>query len=185
MKLKFPDDKYPEKYWLKYDREVNPRHVEFLLGKRIDTKGNAILFFLKDKVSLAAISKYDFLYSDGADVVSENVAKVLNEICPDDIQLLPAIVNVNGVVLSGYYALNLLKSEPALDLENCVYSYLGEDADAPKRFEKIALLDREPSSDIFRASEKRTSIILSDRLAKEFEKASVKGIKFVSKIEGF
>ena len=182
MKLKVPDDKYPEKYWLKYDRKVNPKHVEFLLGKRINTKGDAILFFLKNKVSLASISRYDFLYSDGADVVSENVAQVLNKICPNDIQLLPAVVNVNGVVLTGYYALNLLKSEPALDLENCVYFYLGEDADAPRRFEKVALLDNEPSSNIFRASEKRTSIILSDRLAKELEKVSVKGVKFVSKI---
>lgn len=185
MKLKVPDDKYPEKYWLRYDRDVNPRHVEFLLGKRIDTKGDAILFFLKGKVSLASISRYDFLYSDGAEVVSENVAKVLNEICPNDIQLLPAVVNVNGVFLKGYYALNLLKSEPALDLENCVFFYLGEDADAPRRFEKIALLDKEPSSDIFRASEKRTSVVLSDRLAKELEKVSVKGIRFVSVIEGF
>jgi len=59
MKLKIPIDKYPEKYWLKYNHEVNPQRVEFLLGKKIDTKGNAILFSLKNKVSVAAISKYD------------------------------------------------------------------------------------------------------------------------------
>ncbi|WP_155642282.1 imm11 family protein [Pseudomonas alabamensis] len=182
MKLKVPDDKYPEKYWLKYNHEVNPRHVEFLLGKKIDTKDKTILFSLKNKVSVAAISKYDFLYSDGADVVSEKIVRVLNEICPNDIQLLPAIVNVSGVILSNYYALNVLKSEHALDLEKCVYFPLGEDDDAPKRFEKIALLDREPSSDIFRALEKRSSIILSDRLAQALEETSVKGIRFVSKI---
>lgn len=84
MKLKIPIDKYPEKYWLKYNHEVNPQRVEFLLGKKIDTKGNAILFSLKNKVSVAAISKYDYLYSDGADVVSEQVAGVLNEICSSD-----------------------------------------------------------------------------------------------------
>ncbi|MFK3725181.1 imm11 family protein [Pseudomonas monteilii] len=185
MKLKIPIDKYPEKYWLKYNHEVNPQRVEFLLGKKIDTKGNAILFSLKNKVSVAAISKYDYLYSDGPDVVSEQVAGVLNEICPDDIQLLPAIVNVNGVILSNYYALNVLKSEHALDLEGCVYYSLGEDDDAPKRFEKIALLDKVPSADIFRALEKRSSIILSDRLAQALEKASIKGIRLVSAIEGF
>lgn len=79
-------------------------------------------------------------------------------------------MNVNGVILSNYYALNVLKSEHALDLEGCVYYSLGEDDDAPKRFEKIALLDKVPSADIFRALEKGLALFYRIDLRKRLRK---------------
>lgn len=185
MKIMIPNDEYPEKYWLKYDHEKNPSHLEFFLAKKLEAFDRPIVFSVKSKVSLANFKKFDFLYSDGPILVSERVSKILRDNCPDEIQLFPVIVNVNGESLTDYAILNILKSEEAFDLDSCVYVPLIKSMpDGPKRFKKIALQDKLSSAHIFRASENRGSVIFSEKLAQIFIDASVKGVEFVSGLEG-
>ena len=185
MKIMIPNDEYPEKYWLKYDHEKNPSHLEFFLAKKLEAFDRPIVFSVKSKVSLANFKKFDFLYSDGPILVSERVSKILRDNCPDEIQLFPVIVNVNDESLTDYAILNILKSEEAFDLDSCVYVPLIKSMpDGPKRFKKIALQDKLSSAHIFRASENRGSVIFSEKLAQIFTDASVKGVEFVSGLEG-
>lgn len=185
MKIMIPDDGYPERYWLKYDHEKNPSHLEFVLAKRLESVASPVTLSVKSKVSLASFKKFDFLYSDGPDLISARVSRILSDNCPDEIQTFPAIVKVNGEVLTDYAVLNILKSEEAFDLDGCVYVPLIKSMpDGPRRFKKITLRDKLPGAHIFRASEDRGSIIVSDKLAQIFTDASVKGVEFVSGLEG-
>ena len=100
-------------------------------------------------------------------------------------QFFSARVKVNGEILTDYAVLNLLKSEEAFDLEGCVYVPLIKSMpDGPRKFKNIALQDKLSNAQIFRASEDRGSIIVSEKLAQIFTSATVKGVRFVSKLEG-
>ncbi|WP_144936371.1 imm11 family protein [Pseudomonas alabamensis] len=185
MKIMIPDDSYPERYWLNYDHDKNLSHLEFSLAKKLEVVASPMAFSIKDKVSLANLRKFDFLYSDGPDLVSENVARILRNNCPDEVQFFSARVKVNGEILTDYAVLNLLKSEEAFDLEGCVYVPLIKSMpDGPRKFKNIALQDKLSNAQIFRASEDRGSIIVSEKLAQIFTSATVKGVRFVSKLEG-
>lgn len=185
MKIMTPNDGYPERYWLKYDHEKNPSHLEFFLAKKLEDFASPVLFSVKSKVSLANFKKFDFLYSDGPILVSEKVSRILRDNCPDEVQLFPVIVKVNDESLTDYAILNILKSEEAFDLDSCVYVPLIKSMpDGPRSFKKIALQDKLSSPHIFRASENRGSIIISEKLAQIFTDASVKGVEFVSGLEG-
>jgi len=52
-----------------------------------------------------------------------------------------------------------------------------------KNSKKISLLNKVPAFDIFRASESRFYVVLSDRLAQNLEAESVKGIRFVPDLD--
>ncbi|MBA1192473.1 hypothetical protein G7007_06305 [Pseudomonas entomophila] len=185
MKMMVPSDEYPEKYWLKYDHEKNPSHLEFILTKALELDTDFVAFSIQKKISLAAFKKFDFLYSDGPDLVSGRVSRILRDNCPDDVQLVPAIIEVNDQVITDYAVLNVLKFEEAFDLSSCVYGPLIKSIpDGPKRFRKIVLQDKVSDAQFFRASENRESIVLSNSIAQLFKDASVKGVELVSVLEG-
>ncbi|WP_349974684.1 hypothetical protein [Pseudomonas sp. WHRI 8519] len=185
MKILVPADNYPENYWIKYDHETNMDHMEFSIGKEIHGNGAPVLFTAKGKVSIASIKSYDYLFSDGPDVVSAHLAKLLRDKCPKDIQLLPAEIKINNQVVGEYFVLNILNADLAFDMDNCTYVPLIKSMpNGPKKFKKISLLNKLPTFDIFRASESRFNVVLSDRLAQDLEAESVKGVRFVSNLDG-
>ena len=185
MKILIPSENYPEKYWLKYDHEKNPDHLEFLLGKEVHVDNGPIVYVMKGKVSLAAVREYDYLFSDGPDVVSDDVARILVESCPLDVQLLPAVLVVNGGRYGDYFALNVLNKYEAFDLSRCNYvPLINSMPDGPKKFKTIHLKGYVPNFSIFRAVESRFNIVLSDSLAVKLEGRLVKGVQFVSGLDG-
>lgn len=185
MKILVPADNYPEKYWLKYERETNPDHLEFFRGIKIPDDDAYIAFTLKGRLSLAAVKKYDFLFTDGPDVVGARLAKILIELCHQDVQLLPAVIKVDNEELEGYFVLNLLNTDSAFDLRNCLYvPLIASMPDGPKKFKRISLLNSIPCFNIFRAAESKSYVVLSDRLAQVLEQEMIKGVQFVSQLDG-
>lgn len=178
-------ESYPEKYWIKYDHEDNPDHLDFSAGKKFDEDIGPITYLMKKKVSLVAVRQYDYLFSDGPDIISANLARLLAEHCPLDIQLLPATLIINDERHQDYFVLNILNTEEAFDLPKCKYtSAINSMPDGPKKFRTIHLKDHNPNSKIFRAAESRFNIILSDCLAKTLEDQLIKGVQFPSEFDG-
>ncbi|MFK3908536.1 hypothetical protein ACI2KD_10795 [Pseudomonas monteilii] len=121
MKMLMGSDDYPEHYWLKYDRDANPDYFKFSGGERCEGISKALKFHLKGRVSMSSFLQYDFLSSDGPDVMTEKLARILENACPAGIQLVPVEVISNGKTWSGYYVVNILNIDKAFDMDRCVY----------------------------------------------------------------
>jgi hypothetical protein len=185
MNILIPSDNYPEKYWLKYDHKHSIDHLEFISAKKLPKNIERPTFTLKGSVSLNAVRKYDYLYSDGPDVISTRLADWLTDLCPTDVQLIPATVFINGEEFEDYFIINILGREEAFDMTECVYVPLIKSLpDGPKKFKSIKLLDKNPSQEIFRATESNSHIIVADRVVTALQKNSVVGVQFVSKLNG-
>lgn len=185
MKILMGSDDYPEKYWMKYDREVNPDYFEFSGGQRYECTSKALQFHLKGRVSISSFSKYDFLSSDGPDVITEKFAQVLDQACRADVQLVPAKIFINGENRSGYYVVNILNIDKAFDMDKCIYGpLLRSMPEGPKNFERISLLSSSPKHEMFLAEEDRARIIVSDNLAQLLSSAQLKGVAFFEELDG-
>ncbi|MCL8309039.1 MULTISPECIES: hypothetical protein [Pseudomonas] len=76
MKLVEPADSYPEKYWLSYDHESSMDHLSFQECKLIPGSDLLVQLSLKQKVGLGAFRKFDYLFSDGPDIVTSRLANI-------------------------------------------------------------------------------------------------------------
>lgn len=181
MKLLEPAENYPEKYWLSYDHEDCIDHLKFQEGQRIVAEPLSVKFLLKNKVSLNSIRKYDYLFSDGPDVVSSRLANIFQEMnLMEDIQLVQASVMINGNWYDDYFAVNYMAVESAFDMEKSIFKPLIKSMpNGPKRFSNIVLSSAAPVHSVFRASESMSRIIVSDQVADFIKSKLVVGICFV------
>ncbi len=181
MKLVEPVGNYPEKYWLSYDHESNIDHLSFQECKLIPGSDLLVQLSLKKKVGLSAFRKFDYLFSDGPDIVTSRLVDIFLDMgFEGEIQFVPACVVINDDVYNDYYAVNYLASESAFDMERCIFKPLIKSlSDGPKRFSRIVLQDIEPVHSIFRALESMPRIVVSDRAAESLQDKSVMGICFV------
>lgn len=181
MKLLEPAENYPERYWLSYDHEGCIDNLEFQEGRRIVAEPLSVKFFLKNRVSLNSIRKYDYLFSDGPDVVSTRLANIFQEMnLMGEVQLVQASVMINGDWYEDYFAVNYMAVESAFDMEKSVFRSLVKSMpNGPKRFSKIVLSNVAPVHSVFRASESMSRIIVSDQVADFIKSKSVIGICFV------
>lgn len=186
MKILIPTSNYPEKYWLSYDHEKNIDHLEFLECRMIPASENNIKLSLKKKVGLKDFRKFDYLFSDGPDLVSLRLVDLINSSdFADDVQFVPCELLINGEAYSDYFIVNFLFAEPAFDMENSLYRPLIKSMpDGPKKFQHIKLLNRKPNRNMFRAAESNSHLVVSDEVAVYFRENSVVGVDFVSEIAG-
>lgn len=182
MKLLSPANDYPENYWFLYDHENSVDHLNFYECKKVEISKRLPRMTLKSKVSLKAIRMYDYLFSDGPDFISTKLAEVINSSSlKDDLQLIPLEVTINGDCYDDYFVINYLKAENAFDMSKSEYKPLIKSMpDGPKKFGKIALLDEDPESLMFRAAESNSHIVASDEVVAIFKENSVKGVDFLS-----
>lgn len=184
MKILVVSDEYPDSYWLNYNWGANPDHLMFLERRRVDEIVGPLIFDLKGRVSLEAFNRYDYFSSDGPSVISERFANMLRQKCGSEVQLIAAIINLNGNVQSGYYVMNILNAGKAFDMERCVYKpLLAALPEGPKKFKHIRLLENQPRFNIFRAEEHNPSIVISDELAQMLSVARIKGVEFYNELD--
>lgn len=187
MKLLVPSDSYPDKYWLSYDHQNSIDHLAFIECKKLSVTNEICSFLLKSKVGLSAFRKYDYLFSDGPDLVSSRFARVIMDSnLANDIQLIASEVSVNGEIYTDYFVINYLKMENGFDMERCMYKPLIKSMpDGPKKFSRIVLLKKIPENSIFRAVESNSHIIFSDRVSEIVRSNSLVGIDFADGKDDF
>jgi len=180
-------DSYPESYWLDYDAKKFPDPLLFKRGKAVDmTDFSHVYLSANPKASIERVLKYDYLFSNGPDVVSEKFAKILTESNKDSIQLIPAKIKHGKYFGGGFYIINYLITRKSFDMGRCEYSpVIRAMPDSPKKFTKISLLDSNETNLIFRAEEDFFEIIVTDDLAQKIKDSSIKGIKLVKEKSRF
>lgn len=186
MKILVPIDSYPERYWLSYDHKNSIDHLKFLECSPVSPNEGLTKLGLKKKVSLKDFRKFDYLFSDGPDVVSSRIADLISSSgFASNVQFVSCELAISGDVYLDYFVINYLVSEVAFDMDRSQYKPLIKSVpDGPKKFQHIVLKDRKPNSGIFRSAESNSHVVVSDEVAEFFKSNSVVGVEFVSEKDG-
>lgn len=170
---------YPESYWLKIKMFSGGGSGIFkeclVVGEDIK-----VCFEAAKKVSASKLLSYDFLFSDGPNLISPRLYELMCQEGITGVQFVDAELVLGGVSHVGYKVFNVIDSSSAFDLQKSIseplLSYM---PDGPRWFSKIVLNDEaELSSDVVRAEEENATIIVSARVKSIFESNSVRGLQF-------
>jgi hypothetical protein len=145
--------------------------LKFYECKKISASKPVPKMTLKNKISVAAIRRYDYLFSDGPDLVSSRLAGIINSSAlADGVQLIRTDVTINGEGYNDYFIINYLRSESAFDMAQSINKPLARSMpEGPKKFNSIALLNKDPVSNIFRALESSSHVVCSDQAVAFFK----------------
>lgn len=173
-------DNYPESYWFKCKVGGGVDGSIFKEGVSIGEPPE-VEFVNEKKVSIPRLMEYDFLYSDGPNLISPRLYQLLAEACITGVQFIDAQVIIAGQRYDGYKIFNVTSRAAVFDKDESIgeplISYL---PDGPKYYKKIVLNEGvELNFDIVRAAEQFTTIIASKKLAELCNSHEIIGLKFV------
>lgn len=171
---------YPESYWFEYDQDESPDHLLFKQGRPIDQLQSRPKFRLNKRVSLERLSTFDYLMSDGPDLVSPRLASVLTSVAPQDVQLFGAEVSVGAIELEGYHVPNVIHLVSCLDKDRSDYEpLLSYMPDGPIRIRKAAYAPNGLRHHVVvRMLEDNQTIIVQDVLVSACRDEKIRGISF-------
>ncbi|WDY56479.1 imm11 family protein [Pseudomonas sp. PSKL.D1] len=171
---------YPEAYWLKTHILTGEDSGVFKEGVAVDGDIKA-RFECSGSISEVRFLRYDFLFSDGPNLISPRLHKMMLEEELSGVQFVDAELMVNGVVHEGYKVFNVVERSPVFDLIKSVSEPLiSSMPDGPQWYSKIVLDDSfELPCDVVRAQEELATVVVSLRVKSVFEKNNVRGVQFV------
>ena len=135
-RLKLTDD-YPNSYWFQFKRE-EISITDLMDCEKIHLK-NPLIFTLNKKISEKRLLSYNIYSSDDPDFISPRLATLLenNEEFVKDVQLLDAIVIINGQSHYGFKVFNILRSISCMDMDKSESTpMLDSQPDGPRIFTK-------------------------------------------------
>ncbi|WP_370578388.1 hypothetical protein ABX014_20790 [Snodgrassella alvi] len=178
-RLKLTDD-YPNSYWFQFKRE-EISITDLMDCEKIHLK-NPLIFTLNKKISEKRLLSYNIYSSDGPDFISPRLATLLenNEEFVKDVQLLDAIVIINGQSHYGFKVFNILRSISCMDMDKSESTpMLDSQPDGPRIFTKKVL--RQNITEDFwmaRCLEDEACIVISDKLKQFCIENNIKDIVF-------
>ena len=114
--------KYPNSYWLEYDRSLAIESIRFLMNERmVLSESDNLRFDIKKNISLPKFLKYDYLCTDASPIVSKRLADVFKEVAFDYVQLLPVQVYIKEELVGTYYLPIFLKVIDCIDWDSTIY----------------------------------------------------------------
>lgn len=116
-------NKYPNSYWLKYDRENNPNYLMFLGNESVNIPNQSrIIFELNEKVSLKSFLRYDYVMSDATPLISKKLAALIRNSIIDGLQLIGADVYYHGKIIGEYYIPVFLNVIDCIDMNKSIFN---------------------------------------------------------------
>lgn len=172
-------DDYPESYWLKVKMLSGEESGVFKEGVAV-SKDIKVCFEGSKRVSASKLLSYDFFYSDGPNLISPRLYELMRAENISGVQFVDADLLIGEVSYAGYKVFSVIDKSPALNLKESVseplLSYM---PDGPRWFSKIVLDDEAIlSSDVVRAEEESSVIVVAARVKSIFENGSVRGVQF-------
>lgn len=124
------------------------------------------------------LKKYDVLFTNAyLKLFSPKAISVLQESCPDQIQIFGTVIECQDGVIDTYKAINILNEVDVSDPVKSKYKYFDEGE--VRGYEKFVIMDHpmEPIH-IARDAKFHPKIIISATLKEAFEKAKIKGCQY-------
>lgn len=111
-------------------------------------------------------------------LVSKKVVGILEELCPNDIQVFEAEVYAEDQKIPGYYLLNLVHLLEVINKEESEFTKI-PGYEAIMKFERIVYrFDELPHHHIVRNRDYKSHVIVSDALKEAFEANNIEGVQF-------
>jgi len=175
--LWFEPINFPERLMGSYDHDNSPDFLSFIQGKRIAaTTPPPFIKFTAPRRRLAPFG----VLPNSIDIplLSPRAASMLNEFCPNDIQLIPAKIETSEGPLDDYFLLNVLSMISGIDHAHSVVKVIPGTNHIVNvnrlRYSPGAMLDHH----LAREHECHTYLWVSDELAQRFAQEKIKGCVF-------
>ncbi|MGG1674167.1 imm11 family protein [Neobacillus sp. NRS-1170] len=168
-------DKYPNKRIGEYIKGSSTDRFVFRQGKVISEA------VISPKIVFECSEKYlsDVLPNSGQlIVVSTKVLDILQDVCPQDIQVFDANVFVGEKKIPNYYLINIVNAVEVINKEASEFTTI-KGTNAILGFEKIVYkVDGLGQFNLVRNADYHSHILVSDYIKKRFEKEKIKGVQF-------
>ncbi len=169
-------DKYPSNSYAIYDdsNDTIDKTLDYMVCKQLDLKEDYFLKF-KTRAKVENFKKLDIVFTNAFMniLLSEKIISILQELCPDQIQVFDTVIECKDGTITDYKAVNILNEVDVVDLikskKSSVSGYLKYYLREDNCMEKIH---------ICRDKGFRPKIIISSTLKEALEKAKVKGCKY-------
>ncbi|MFA5193784.1 MAG: DUF1629 domain-containing protein [Verrucomicrobiia bacterium] len=172
---------YPELLIGEYQRDRSPDRFLFDRGTRVaeDIPAPSFVFNARN-ARLAVLGRYDILpNSTMVPLVTQRVARVLDEMAGEDIQLIPANVTAGGQLLSGFKLVNVLRLVSSIDHSQSNFVCIP----GTKQIAKFNRFRVKPDAlgyyHLAREAEYHPFILVSEALKRAFETHNFKGCAFI------
>jgi len=140
-------------------------------------------------LSKEKLEKYDtLLFESGVPFVSQKILDIMSDICPDEFEAFPTIVETVTGNSTQYYILNLTSVlQNTIDFDNSLIEYQTYEhmkieersEDSIMSFRRLILNENCMKTNyIGRMYEDKMEVLVSEPLVKAFRKAKVKGFKY-------
>ncbi|MEK4364028.1 DUF1629 domain-containing protein [Paenibacillus sp. FSL M8-0212] len=112
-------------------------------------------------------------------IVSKKVVEILQEICPEDIQIFEANVYIGEKKIPDYYLLNIVSTIEVIDKTESEFTTI-KGTDSILNFKKIVYkFDGLPNNHhLVRNQDYKSHVLISDDLKEVFERNNIKGVQF-------
>lgn len=117
-------EEYPQKLIGQYDRTRGPDRFAFKSGEKLDSLPVAPPRFIFEATRTKLCRYHDLANNAMIPLVSPSVVQIVNEICPSDIQFVPAIVDCLDEPCSKYSIAVATRTVRGLDHEKSSYSLI-------------------------------------------------------------
>jgi hypothetical protein len=169
-------ENYPKELIGRYDRERGPDRFLFKAGRRLGTEAGhpAICFSARQSKLL----KFDSLANNAmVPLINDRVARILLEICPDDVELVDTLVVAKDQTFSGYRIVNATNRARGIDLAGSEYTMM-VNANAILGFKKLRYLEGcLGTHDLAREDEYSSFLLVSERLRNAIVAERTSGIE--------
>ncbi|MCM3667232.1 hypothetical protein M3204_22810 [Mesobacillus subterraneus] len=166
---------YPNKRIGEYIQDSGTDRFVFRQGKVISED------VIYPKIVFEYSEKYlsDVLPNNGQlIIVSKKVLEIMEDVCPQDIQVFDANVFVGEKRISNYYLINIVNAVEAINKEASEFTSI-KGTDAILNFNKIVYkTDDLGKYNLVRNADYRSHILVSDYIKDRFEKENIKGVQF-------
>lgn len=169
-------ESYPERAIGEYDRAASPDRFLFQQARRLGKLPPATIRF---DLSADQLRKFDCLAHSGMiPLVSQRVTAVLSRVCPDNVQLFPAVVHAVDAELDGYSLVNATRDVAAVDYADSSFVPI-PGTDAVMKFNRLR--HRSGVFDgihIARERDYHSHLLISESLADELLHMGFTGLQF-------
>jgi hypothetical protein len=166
---------YPQKMYAVYKGEGPQLNtMDFMQVKELDLEKDYDLVFVTPSTE-KEVRRYDFILTNSCMniLLNEKIISLLQELCPEQIQMFDTVIECKDGVITDYKAVNILNEVDVVDLskskKSSVSGYL-----------KYCLRADDCMGEIHIGRDKsfKPKIIISSTLKEALEKAKVKGCKY-------
>jgi hypothetical protein len=182
MYLWVSPEPWPVKNTAIYNRDISPDRFLLLRGESFSPEIEASTFIFDAEVSKDKLLPYNYIVNTGGfPLVSQKVVDLLNDLVPDEIQVVSTEIRCNDGILKNYKGINVVKKIIGMDRNNSIFTTAKVKEEYISGIQYLTYLPNCLGQySIARDADYFPNLLISEKIKLAFEIAKIsKGINFV------